>query len=161
MLADGRVHQAVRQLLAFVYHCFDRIVIHGYLSALSRPEQVVHFFRQVRRRSRGQQGDLEPAHRRLSELGRGLRPQPSYPDRMGREGRAQGGPCAALAAPHGEDERLRRLFHLQEHGAGAELPRQRAEISHQGPATTASSPASAAASPTTTSTSAMKFLARW
>ena len=34
-------------LLAFVYHCFDRIVIHGYLSGLSRPEQVVHFFRQV------------------------------------------------------------------------------------------------------------------
>jgi hypothetical protein len=33
--------------LAFVYHCFDRIVIHGYLSALSRPEQVVYFFRQV------------------------------------------------------------------------------------------------------------------
>ena len=34
-------------LLAFVYHCFDRIVIHGYLSSLSRPEQVVHFFRGV------------------------------------------------------------------------------------------------------------------
>ena len=34
-------------LLAFVYHCFDRIVIHGYLSALSRPEQVLYFFRQV------------------------------------------------------------------------------------------------------------------
>src|SRR5438128_3043582 len=34
-------------LLAFVYHCFDRIVIYGYLSALSRPEQVVHFFRPV------------------------------------------------------------------------------------------------------------------
>jgi hypothetical protein len=33
--------------LAFVYHCFDRIVIHGYLSALSRPEQVVHFVRKV------------------------------------------------------------------------------------------------------------------
>jgi hypothetical protein len=33
--------------MVFVYHCFDRIVIHGYLSALSRPEQVVHFFRQV------------------------------------------------------------------------------------------------------------------
>jgi len=26
---------------------FDRIVIHGYLSGLSRPEQVVHFFRSV------------------------------------------------------------------------------------------------------------------
>lgn len=34
-------------LLVFVYHCFDRIVIHGYLSGLSRPEQVVHFVRHV------------------------------------------------------------------------------------------------------------------
>jgi hypothetical protein len=34
-------------LLTFVYHCFDRIVIHGYLSGLSRPEQVVYFVRQV------------------------------------------------------------------------------------------------------------------
>src|ERR1700674_4391287 len=34
-------------LLAFVYHCFDRIVINGYLSGLSRPEQVVHFVREV------------------------------------------------------------------------------------------------------------------
>ena len=34
-------------LLVLVYHCFDRIVIHGYLSGLSRPEQVVFFFRQV------------------------------------------------------------------------------------------------------------------
>ena len=34
-------------LLVFVYHCFDRVVIHGYLSGLSRPEQVVHFVRQV------------------------------------------------------------------------------------------------------------------
>jgi len=34
-------------VLIFVYHCFDRIVIHGYLSGLSRPEQVVHFVREV------------------------------------------------------------------------------------------------------------------
>lgn len=34
-------------LLVFVYHCFDRIVIHGYMSGLSRPEQVVYFFRDV------------------------------------------------------------------------------------------------------------------
>jgi len=34
-------------LLLFVYHCFDRLVINGYLSGLSRPEQVVYFFRQV------------------------------------------------------------------------------------------------------------------
>ena len=39
--------QLFGSLLVFVYHCFDRIVIHGYLSGLSRPEQVVYFFRQV------------------------------------------------------------------------------------------------------------------
>jgi hypothetical protein len=32
---------------ARVYHCFDRIVIHGYLSGLSRPEQVAYFFHEV------------------------------------------------------------------------------------------------------------------
>src|SRR5947209_1129872 len=35
------------QLLVFVYHCFDRIVINGYLSGLSRPEQLVYFFQKV------------------------------------------------------------------------------------------------------------------
>src|SRR5258708_31322807 len=34
-------------LLVFVYHCFDRIVINGYLRGLSRPDQVVYFFRNV------------------------------------------------------------------------------------------------------------------
>ena len=35
------------EFLVFVYHCFDRIVVHGYLTALSRPELVVHFFRDI------------------------------------------------------------------------------------------------------------------
>ena len=35
------------KLLVFLYHCFDRIVINGYLSGLSRPEQVMYLFRQV------------------------------------------------------------------------------------------------------------------
>jgi hypothetical protein len=39
--------QLFGHLLAFVYHCFDRIVIHGYLTRLSRPEHVVHFIREV------------------------------------------------------------------------------------------------------------------
>lgn len=34
-------------LLAFVYHCFDRIVIQGYLPLLCRPEHIVHFYRHV------------------------------------------------------------------------------------------------------------------
>ena len=36
-------------LLAFVYHCFDRIVILAYLPLLTRPENVVHFFHDVQR----------------------------------------------------------------------------------------------------------------
>src|SRR5436309_4472695 len=39
--------QLFGNLLVFVYHCFDRIVINGYLNGLSRPEQVVHFVREV------------------------------------------------------------------------------------------------------------------
>jgi hypothetical protein len=34
-------------LLALVYHCFDRIVIQGYLPLLTRPAHIVHFFRDV------------------------------------------------------------------------------------------------------------------
>jgi hypothetical protein len=39
--------QLFGNLLVFVYHCFDRILINGYLDGLSRPEQVVHFVREV------------------------------------------------------------------------------------------------------------------
>ncbi len=40
-------NQLSARMLAFVYHCFDRVVINAYLSMLSRPENVVYFFRQV------------------------------------------------------------------------------------------------------------------
>src|SRR4030095_1959964 len=35
------------RFLVFVYHCFDRIVIQGYLPLLTRPEHIVHFFRDL------------------------------------------------------------------------------------------------------------------
>jgi hypothetical protein len=35
------------RFLVLVYHCFDRIVIQGYLPLLTRPEHIVHFFRDV------------------------------------------------------------------------------------------------------------------
>jgi len=34
-------------LLDFVYHCFDRIVIQGYLPLLTREEHIVHLFRDL------------------------------------------------------------------------------------------------------------------
>src|SRR6516164_4122036 len=81
--------QLFGSLLAFVYHCFDRIVIYGYLSGLSRPERVVNFFHQV-------VGVPVVSREILS-----LRTQSSHPDRMGRKGRAQGRLCPAVATPHG------------------------------------------------------------
>ena len=148
-------------LLAFVYHCFDRIVIHGYLSALSRPEQVVHFVRKVvgvpvvskeilSQRTADYQNWVEAYarnhHTPIEWAEKGVRKE-DY--------------VLPLAAPNSEQERLQRLFHLQEHGAGANFSYQHAEISPARTRTTASLHASVAASPTTTSTSAIKLLAPW
>jgi hypothetical protein len=41
------LNQLFARMLVFIYHCFDRVVVNGYLSMLSRPENVVYFFRQV------------------------------------------------------------------------------------------------------------------
>jgi len=40
-------HKLFGSLLVFVYHCFDRIVIQGYLPLLTREAHIVHFFRDV------------------------------------------------------------------------------------------------------------------
>jgi len=58
--------------LLFVYHCFDRIVINGYLSGLSRPEQAVDFFSPDHWRANRKQGKAHPAYERLPELGGSL-----------------------------------------------------------------------------------------
>src|SRR5215469_654485 len=84
-------------LLAFVYHCFDRIVIHGYLSALSRPEQVVHFFRRVL-------GVPVVSKEILSQR------TADYQNWV-----------EAFARKDDEGQRLRRLLHFQKHGAGADF----------------------------------------
>src|ERR1700758_4335494 len=64
-------------LLVFVYHCFDRIVIHGYLSGLSRPEQVVYFFRQVLGVPVVSKEVLSQRTADYQSLGEGLSPEPA------------------------------------------------------------------------------------
>ena len=39
--------QLFKSMIVFSYHCFDRIVINGYISMLSRPEGIVYFFHTV------------------------------------------------------------------------------------------------------------------
>jgi hypothetical protein len=60
-------------LLVFVYYCFDRVVINGYLSGISRPEQVVHFFRQVVGMSAITKEALVRENHRISGRGGGFR----------------------------------------------------------------------------------------
>jgi len=107
-------------LLVFVYHCFDRIVIHSYLSGLSRPEQVVHFFRQV-------VGAPVVSKELLSQRTSDYQ---NWVEAFARNHKVR--LCSALVTANGQEGCLRRLLHLQEHGAGADLPCHRAEVSHQG-----------------------------
>ena len=76
-------------LLVFVYHCFDRIVIHGYLSGLSRPGQVVYFFRQVVGVAEITKEVLSRRTNDYQRWGRGLRLQPWPPHGLGGKGSAQ------------------------------------------------------------------------
>ena len=128
-------------LLVFVYHCFDRIVIHGYLSALTRPEQVVYFFRQV---VGVEAVDKEVLSRRTEEYQdwvEAFARNHDTPIEWAEKGRAQGRLRSTLAALDGAGAALRRVLHLQEHGAGADVPLHGAEVSdprpqspHPGPA---------------------------
>ena len=159
--SDGRLHQAVRRvpglrLSLLRPDCHSRLS-DGAVAARAGGALLPR----DRRRRRGQQGGAEPADGRLPELGGSLCAQSFDPDRVGREGGAQGGPRAAVAAPDGAARRLRRLLHLQEHGARADLPHQPAEVSEPRTRITASSRISAAASRTTTSTSATRRSGRW
>jgi hypothetical protein len=62
-------------LLVFVYHCFDRIVVDGYLGGLSRPEQSSVSSAKSWTCPLVSKRCAEPAHRRLPQLGLSLRPQ--------------------------------------------------------------------------------------
>jgi hypothetical protein len=121
-------------LLAFVYHCFDRIVIHGYLSALSRPEQVVHFVRKI-------VGVPVVSKEILSQR------TADYQNWVEAYARNHHTPIEwAEKGVRKEDHVrpwLRRMANKNAYGVyfifksmeqGPELPHQRAEISHPGPA---------------------------
>ena len=47
VISPGQLGKFQRCLRLALSRCFDRIFINGYLSGLSRREQVVHFFRQI------------------------------------------------------------------------------------------------------------------
>jgi len=60
-------------LLAFVYHCFDRIVIRRHLPLLTRQENIVHFFRDVHAVRAITKEDPGATDHGVQSVGRGLR----------------------------------------------------------------------------------------
>jgi len=62
-------HKLFGSLLAFVYHCFDRIVIQGYLPLLTREVHIVHFFRDVHGIYPITKEALRPANARVPAVG--------------------------------------------------------------------------------------------
>ena len=144
------------RFLVFVYHCFDRIVIQGYMPLLTRPEHIAHFFRDVH----GQYpvtpqilAKRTPEYRGWVE---GLRPQPQNPRAQGEEGREQREVRPALSATDGTAQSTRGLLHLQRHGNGQHVQFEDAPVSPPTIRTTASSDASRPASCPTTFTSAIR-----
>ena len=89
------------RFLVFVYHCFDRIVIQGYLPLLTRPEHIVHFFRDVHGHISDHPASPGQTHAGVSRMGGRLRPQPQDPDVGTKEGRQQRGHRSAPPATDG------------------------------------------------------------
>jgi hypothetical protein len=77
-------------LLAFVYHCFDRIVILGYLPLLTRPENIVHFFRDMHGVGAITKEVLRQRTTEYKSMGGSLRQESRDPYGVGGEGRTQG-----------------------------------------------------------------------
>ena len=119
-------------LLIFVYHCFDRVVINGYLSGLFRPEQVVHFVRTVLGIPVVSKEVLSQRTNDYQRWVEAFARNHSIPIEWAGKGVRKGDYVFACAAPHGEEEGFRRLLRLQEHGAGPDISDQRAEVSHAG-----------------------------
>ena len=118
-------------LLVFVYHCFDRIVINGYLEHLARPGQVVHFFREVlgiRAITKDALGKRTAEYRRWVEA---FARKQGIPMQWAEKRVRERGLRRAVFEEDAEAESLRRLLHLSEHGARGDIPVRRPQVSNR------------------------------
>src|SRR2546425_12766931 len=132
-------HTLFGSLLGFVYHCFDRIVIQGYLPLLTRPEHIVHFFRDVHGVSPLTKDVLAKRTQEYQQwveaFARNHRIPIEWPGRQGPEDEeAQEGRLRpTLRSANGAAAALRGLLHLQEPGTGAEVWHPRPEVPDRRP----------------------------
>ena len=85
-----RFLQLFGHFVQFSYACWDRIVLRGYYPRLQRPENIVHFFREVCGEARITPAVLGAAHRYLSALAGELHRAAPDPDPDGAQGCPQG-----------------------------------------------------------------------
>src|ERR1700745_713385 len=130
----GLFTQLFGNLVAFAYHCFDRIVIYGYLTGLSRPDQVVHFFRQVvgvaviTKETLSQRTDAYQTW--VEAFARNHR----IPIRWAEKGvRKEDYVLPWLRRMVRKDAYGVYILHFQEHGGRPNVPHHRTERYHQGP----------------------------
>ena len=116
--------------LVFVYHCFDRIVIQGYMPLLTRPEHVVHFFRDVH----GQYpvtpkvlAKRTPEYRGWVEAYARNHKIPMLKAERGVSTEVR----PASSATDGAAESTRGLLHLHQHGNGQHVQLENAQVSHR------------------------------
>jgi hypothetical protein len=121
------------KLLLFVYHCFDRIVINGYLSGLSRPEQVVHFFRQVIGVPIVSKEVISQRTNDYQNWVEAFASNHKIPIEWAQKGVRKEDYVLPWLRRMRRKSAWSSLFHFQEHGTRAHLPHQRAEVSYQGP----------------------------
>jgi hypothetical protein len=109
------------RFLSFLYHCFDRIVIQGYLPLLTRPEHIVHFFRDVL----GQYPITpEVLARRTPEYRawvEGYARNHKIPILQAEKGVSKEDAVGPLSPADGKAESARGLLHLPRHGNGQHL----------------------------------------
>jgi len=120
-------------LLVFVYHCFDRIVINGYLKRVVPTGSRWFIFR-----SRGagipvvSKEVLKPADQRYRNWVEAYHAI-IRPHRVGGKRVFARKTMCSRAATDGEEKDLWSLLHLQEHGARPDISDQHAEVSTQDP----------------------------
>jgi len=121
------------KLLLFVYHCFDRIVINGYLSGLSRPEQVVHFFRQVIAVPIVNKEVLSQRTNDYQNWVEAFASNHKIPIQWAQKGVRKDDYVLPWLRRMRKKGAWSSLFHFQEHGTRAHLPHQRTKVSYQRP----------------------------
>src|SRR6266567_6686363 len=114
-------------LLALVYHCFDRIVIQGYLPLLTREAHIVHFFRDVHGiypiTKQALAKRTKEYQRWVEAFARDHHIPLQWPEKdMKKKGLKQEDYVRPYGLAMERGKALRCLFHLQSHGTGPHLP---------------------------------------